>query len=888
MRTLLPALLVLALALILPAGANPIAPQAAPTPKKLTLAQALTALTPPADGLWLTVSAEQVTLPDDAEPPTANANLGDIAAVFGDQTINFGTVTAVAPQTMVLLNTQPDPPDLSTDLNRMTALNMLTASLDDTQWQALTSEHGLGQSDLTDDIQRSLFQTFFPHGQLWVESADPALNELTQVQRTDRRDLSDQISGTRLRLGQTAHIYLHDRQGKTLFFSSGRPNAAQSLQTWRPKFPTPAAQYNVTLRAEVSNTLKTSDLDWDSPVLQAPIPTTSIKTVGELITRIDGQTKLELYADPHYAARTLTVRGAAATAPIADLLQALCLCVTGTFRKVGPAYVLTDDLVGVGVRRQRLQEWQDAAFNTSMTLERTAGSTMLHRRASAARSLPGFGDPLALTADEMAAMPDMAGMPGIPSEDLQTFPFAKLTPAQQDWMRQTAADYDDQLHKNTLPDYLNGDNLAEADLTRPVNLRADYHLQMLVPTISAPVDPNLQIPLSMLFYPGATPEANKAYAEREKKAIAKLPPAPPLRSALSLGRCRAVLGHPRTAADVDSLVTAIQKLGLNTLLLDVFSNGVNHVKTSAVNGPDIMTEALNRTRGTGIAVYADLSLLSWGDTPPETVQDLTIEGQNSRNAALQAQKINPSTDYKDDTGEPIPFAAPPVQVSPSSPSVQTTLTTLVQEIAAWPRLSGFVWEDAEADDTLGYTPDMRLAFLRSDHADPIDVYPGYSRADLSLPLFDDKAIDAALPARWEKAKAAADTDLLGQLRTAALTNSNLPILMEQGWNMHLWYASWDNPKSQPPPLRELSFDNDYATNVSAIKRVARTQGQIVLRRELIENDGDTLMLARTLQEDAKTLPGDGFVLDFSHDEVTQGAAPLDSLVRAVSANKAVK
>ncbi len=106
--------------------------------------------------------------------------------------------------------------------------------------------------------------------------------------------------------------------------------------------------------------------------------------------------------------------------------------------------------------------------------------------------------------------------------------------------------------------------------------------------------------------------------------------------------------------------------------------------------------------------------------------------------------------------------------------------------------------------------------------------------------------------------------------------------------MHPWYASWDDPKSQPPPLRALSFDDDYATNVAAIKRVARAQGRIVLRRETIENDGDTLTLARKLQDDAKTLPGDGFVLDFSHDEVTQGAAPLDSLVRAVSAQKTVK
>jgi len=606
-----------------------------------------------------------------------------------------------------------------------------------------------------------------------------------------------------------------------------------------------------------------------------------VATVGDLVTRIGIKTGLELYADPHYAARMLMVQGTATTEPAADLLQALCLCVTGTFRKVGPAYVLTDGLIGVGTRRKHLEDWEGGADYARDVLQDQAGSTMLSRHASDARKLPTFGDPLALTAEEMASLPDDPVMPGLPQDyGNNSRPFAKLTAAQQAWMRQAAAEYNDKIRSDP---QLAGQ--SEADVTHNVEVRTNYQIQLLVPSHSQPVDA-FSSPLGIFYLPGMDELMLKSKlldsAERAK-ALAKLPPAPPLSAALHLGRFRAVLAHPRTAKDVDALVAAMQKLGLNALVLDVFSGGVNHVKTSAVSGTDILTEALARTRGTGIAVYADLSLLTWGDAPLDAVQDLTIDGQNSRQAAIQAQQINPSTEY-DGNDDPIPFVTPQVSVSPSSAQVQTTLWTLVQDISARPGLAGLVWENADTTGDLGYTPDRRLAFLRSAHADPVDLmeWSDALQAKTKLPLFDDAAIDTTVNALWTKAKIKANTDLLEQLRAAAQAGGVMPILMEQGWDAHLWYASWDDPKSQPPPQRDLSFDGDYADNEAAIKRVARAQGHLVLRREAIENDGDTLALARKLQDDAKLLPGDGFVLDFDHEEVTQGAAPLDSLVQAVS------
>lgn len=875
--------------LLLPLGAQTVKPAAAPTPKKLTLAQALSALPPPIDGLRLTVGSEKVTLPDGTDTPPTGASLTDIAAAFGEITPSFGPVTVVAPATMVLLNTQPDPPNLAQDVNAMVGLDMLTASLDDAQWQKLTSAQGLGLSDLTDETQQALFHALFNHGHLWIGSADPALYGVPEEQRTDVRDVTDQIDGTRIRLGQTVNIDLHDRKGKTLYFGGERPDAANRLHTFHPKLPPTPTEHNVTLRAATPNTPKTSDLDLTARAFQVPVPLVGLKTVGDLVTRIGQTTKLELYADPHYADKTLAVTGPAATATAEDLLHAVCLCVTGAFREVGPAYVLTDDLIGVGTRRKHLQDWEDEAHNDSIKLDNAAGQTMLKRRGQEARTLPTFGDPLAVTPEELALLPDGFGQPGVPVSRYNAFPFAKLTPAQKTWMHQVAADYDEKHHSDKLPFYLDGDDIDDADLTQNVGFRLDYQIQLLVPSAGSPVDTGLGRGVCMLYWPGLTDQMMQEEAKANAKAVPKLPPALPLSAALSLGRIRAAVGRPRTALEVDALIAAMQKLKLNALILDAYSDGVNHAAASGTHGPDILTETINRTRGTGIAIYAGLSLLAWGSEPPDNLRDLTIDGLTSRRAAIAANKDTENENF-DGAGNPIPFVAPPVRVSPAAPGVHDALIAAVQQIAARPGIAGFVWGDGGTDGDLGYTPPMRLAFLRAFHADPVDITQNnYLRADSTLPLFDEDAVDKKLPEHWIKFNQDADTALLTQLYAAAQPSpgGSRPILMEQDSFRDHWLASWDNLQQMPPPLRDLT-PGQWLPGRERVMRIARAQAKVVLRSVVVEDDGDITALSRKLQAAAKTLPGDGYVLYFKHEEATQGKAPLDSLVSAVSAEKAVK
>ncbi len=50
-------------------------------------------------------------------------------------------------------------------------------------------------------------------------------------------------------------------------------------------------------------------------------------------------------------------------AKASDLLQAIALCVTGTYRKVGPAYILTSDITGMGVRKLKFAAWKQNVDN---------------------------------------------------------------------------------------------------------------------------------------------------------------------------------------------------------------------------------------------------------------------------------------------------------------------------------------------------------------------------------------------------------------------------------------------------------------------------------------------------------------------------------------------
>jgi len=102
----------------------------------------------------------------------------------------------------------------------------------------------------------------------------------------------------------------------------------------------------------VDNLEKKTDLSWRDPRLAKPINLIPNTTIGDAVDAIHNLSGLELYADYRIADRKLATFGATCTA--GDLLHGIAWALSGTIRKVGPAYVLTANIEGKASREARL------------------------------------------------------------------------------------------------------------------------------------------------------------------------------------------------------------------------------------------------------------------------------------------------------------------------------------------------------------------------------------------------------------------------------------------------------------------------------------------------------------------------------------------------------
>lgn len=105
------------------------------------------------------------------------------------------------------------------------------------------------------------------------------------------------------------------------------------------------------------NAPRKSHLDLKDSRLGVSIPLKAMERVDELLNRIGAATGLQFIVDPHYASMIMVEKGSSASAR--DLLAAVSLGVTGTYRRVGEMYVLTADLEGMGAHVARVALWED-------------------------------------------------------------------------------------------------------------------------------------------------------------------------------------------------------------------------------------------------------------------------------------------------------------------------------------------------------------------------------------------------------------------------------------------------------------------------------------------------------------------------------------------------
>ena len=654
----------------LPARAQETMTQALPAPrpgKPMTLQQGLAQLDHTPKGITLTVGPQWEDLPKDSLPPQPSATPSDVAGVFGKANLTFGSVMAIGPPTMVLLNPSPGVPDPYAGMAAYDVVPFFAASLTPAQWTSLTSEQGLGIGELS-DTQRQLFTQLLPDGHLRVA---PWFGDFNPTPAAEQ-DLSDQLPSTHLRLKQTAEVQIsiEGEQGGSYQMQNNPPPAGGTfklLPTTQNYGGSQEFVFGQRVRAEVPNQLKPGDLDMSLPILKTSIPVGGMKTVGDLMGRVSQATHLELYADRRLEQKTLLILGTGRAAPAEDLLKATAFCLTGVYRRVGPAFVLTDDTVGIATRMARWQEFEktaDALRQKPLEEARVA----LHTRFGT-HKIPGFGDPLALT-DAQSSTGEVDG------------PLSRLTEVQQQAVRDAAA-----LFEKSYDNSIKAGVMKPLDLNGNIRLFPAVALQLVVPSLPAPVDMGVQLGRSSLFTPPAqTPEERHAQSEKQIndmiathgddffKAVREHPAMWPLfakdfpgiaakilaahpdlaalvsratagvpgrttvtlTDALRLVPNRAALVSPQKAKEADADVAAAQALGLTQIWVSVFADGQANL--------DPLTEVLKRTLAKGVRgthplkVFAVLDLLSWGPKPPDAVQDLTVLGENSAEADARHQQ----------------------------------------------------------------------------------------------------------------------------------------------------------------------------------------------------------------------------------------------------------
>ncbi|BDI32420.1 hypothetical protein CCAX7_44710 [Capsulimonas corticalis] len=827
----------------------------------------------------LIVDGEKIEPPKGSPPADAHDTVGQVASAYGMADDLFDDVRAIGPAGIFRYNENPADPNPFEDMDPQTILPFLLGNITDDQWRLLTGAAGLGLTDLTTDAQRSLFMALFPKGKVRIapgyDFSDSPPGML---------DFTDRVPAAKLHLGLKSDL-IAPVNGQQYgfggdFAAAGAPPIYHFVQ---PSSDASSKEtlYGIPVRERRTNTLKESDLDWSLGALKTQVLVDGVQTVGELVIRIGWATGLELYADRLLEKKSVALIGSRRTASAEGLLKALAYATAGTYRKVGAAYVLTDNRLGRVVLWRRWYEVE----------------TLVGRQRDEMKDALSKRDPETRFVDDLKVVTDDVGVPadqlhnllhpkqGYPSEI--TVKYKELSPAQKrDVLRQR-----DLIAKYVKPTPPASPPVNQDDIT----VRVNPVVYLTAPGLDGSVPINAILFLNALFPASSTP-ASPDNAEPAPPAPARRAPESP-RAPLAaviagIGR-RAVLAQPRTPAEVDDLIASMHTIGLNELWLDVFSEGKSHLGASKNSKePDILTEALRVGPKAGVRVVPALDLYLWGKDAPEAARDRNLHGDDSQEADARQMRIyNDRTEETDDGTRVAPPFPDRLFVQPSSPEVQSTVTALLAHLAAVKGVSDLVWRQTDTpgyrvSDTqntpeipdLGYTEDLRLGFLRSAHEDPLDIWPNaFVGIDRYLRKDDTMQVSEFQDTRWRTFRNRAKHDILALLlqstRAAAGVKALTIFLQQDGYNGGGtgWYGSWDSPQSALPVYHSdayLAVSPDYRRLGDRLAQ-AKAQSRIALYVIPPGRDDSAQFLADEITANVKGKPWDGFVLDARRDSIEQ-------------------
>ena len=715
------------------------------------------------------------------------------APSFNRMLVNCGTVSILAPTQMTLIEDKPrERPNLYDGLPRELKVKYLMATLTPQQWKTL-GEKGLGASDLTGE-QQPVFLSLLPDPfvvKRWtrdangVVSGDSSLVTLAPEERAQ----------VRLRVHRSAQI-MAPLQDKPNTYTSpslpeerpGEPNGAK-WERDRGNDDKKTDLFGVNLSSVVPNKSKPSQLDYASPRLNAPVALQGAVTLGDLVARIGEVTHLELYADGRIARLPLLVRGNRTRS--GDALKALALAVTGTFRKVDTAYILTSDLTGIGTRQMRLAEWQWQIKEQTQQLEKELTKQILQHSGKEGGVLAlGYApnDPYALTPDiEKAARKD------------RFVSATNLTPAVQQLLHDAAA----YQAKNPNAQQLRDDSAMIDILWR-------FAFQL-------PNGAILQSESGLAGYAAEYyPTPSTAYDE--DAAFAAMNLLPVVRRPLpARTTARTLFLTPRNGQDAQEMAQVARRLGFTELILQTEDPSVIKAAIAQVGKTPVKPgSGAQRLRicaavapfSTAPADAADagsLDLNLMGETPAQIV--VARKAQPRWNRFLQRAVEHSGGFVASERMTGMDSA-----LVPTSSACEAHFRKIA-ELARTAGLAGLFLYDTQPGgyagarptsfstndevlaerENLGYASALRLAFLRKAGADPLDLIPPRIDVDinLELPFFLDFVASVATarsreaqftPEKgeaWDAFRAEVNrksmSNLFAFLRAAA---PNLPLLLE--------------------------------------------------------------------------------------------------------------
>jgi hypothetical protein len=667
-------------------------------------------------------------------PPSLS--LGELLEAAERRLVRVGRLNALVPLNIRTLA----PHELDEQETEEQAWLGLMASLSDFQWQKLLGAQGLGFSDVSAQQARKLERVLpksitivsrkrLPNGGVLYTGSDPKTT-LTEQQRQQVR--------LQIRREVQWSFYHVDNKNGTQGFGVNRPTPALPVAHALESDP------KVMVRQDgvhlVPNTRKPSDLNYRSKALEVSVSLKNANTIDELVTRVAAATRVELYADRRYGKLPVQCWGESASA--ADVLEAIAFSVGGTFRRVSDGtttlYILTCDQEGLDSHRARRTALatrrnllgQEAFLPLFQTIKKRKPEQWLAFSPN---------DPYKLTPELLQKM--------APKRDRSraTLPVAELPESIQTEIQR-------QLKESVK--YANQAPLNTKEVAMDTNLKLSY----LVPDFGALDNPR------GLGYPIA--DALLASADAYQ-----LPPPPlkrPLAETLATWQKKIALVAPRTSDEAALLAKKASEVGMTELWLDV---------PAAPEKAQALLQAARAATKLPVGALVRPSHPKTEDVVPGLAPGLTILLETEPAWMKHFQGITGPT-LKNLT-RPYAFGSTMLDLDRATRDV---LGRQLAALAQTPGLAGLALSDylppgyaRSATIEMGYTPARRIAFIRQEKLDPVDLPPGNSYGsggDNSNPsFFWDTTLQAQRP-RLPDDPPAAEGDILRNL----MPNKDSPVV----------------------------------------------------------------------------------------------------------------